>query len=119
MTLGSIRRVWFGNEQYICENYLKLLFSTKVLGMLVMVIASSGLRPDCNYYHILHATCCCPNTHLQSWRSPQPTWCVLGGTNLSLDPLSPRSRPLSSRLTPREAKGVDPIKLCEVLLLRF
>jgi hypothetical protein len=52
--------------------------------------------------------CCRPYTHLQTWRSLQPTWCVLGGTNLSLDPLSPRSRPLPSRLTPREAKGGRP-----------
>jgi hypothetical protein len=57
-----------------------------------------------------------PNTHLQTWRSLQPTWCVLGGTNLNPDPLSPQSGLLPSRLTPREAKGVDPIKLCEGLL---
>jgi hypothetical protein len=58
-------------------------------------------------------SCCHPNTHLQTWRSLQPTWCVLGGTNLNPDPLSPQSGLLPSRLTPREAKGVDPIKLCE------
>jgi hypothetical protein len=55
-----------------------------------------------------YSVCCRPYTHLQSWRSLQPTWCVLGGTNLSLDPLSPRSRLLPSRLTPREAKGGRP-----------
>jgi hypothetical protein len=49
-----------------------------------------------------------PNTHLQTWRSLQPTWCVLGGKNLSLDPLSPQSRLLPSRPTPREAKGGRP-----------
>jgi hypothetical protein len=34
---------------------------------------------------------------------------------LNPNPLSPRFGLLSSRLTPREAKGVDPIKLCESL----
>ena len=55
-----------------------------------------------------HSLCFHPYTHLQAWRSLQPTWCVLRGTSLSLDPLSPQSRPLPSRLTPREAKGGRP-----------
>jgi hypothetical protein len=48
--------------------------------------------------------CHCPYTHLQTWRSLQPTWCVLGGTSLSPNPLSPRFGLLSSR----EAKGGRP-----------
>jgi hypothetical protein len=52
--------------------------------------------------------CCRFYTHLLTWRSLQPTWCVLRGTSLSPNPLSPRSRPLPSRLTPREAKGGRP-----------
>jgi hypothetical protein len=58
--------------------------------------------------HGTEQNCCRPNTHLQTWRSLQPTWCVLGGTNLNPDPLSPQSGLLPSRLTPREAKGGRP-----------
>jgi hypothetical protein len=47
-------------------------------------------------------------THLLMWRNIQPTWCVLGDTSLSPNPLSPRFGLLSSRLTPREAKGGRP-----------
>jgi hypothetical protein len=63
---------------------------------------------NCNVKNLSKRMCCCPNTHLQKWRSLQPTWCVLGGTNLNPDPLSPQSRLILSRLTPREAKGGRP-----------
>jgi hypothetical protein len=44
--------------------------------------------------------CYRPYTHLLTWRSLQPTWCVLGGTSLSPNPLSPRFGLLPSRITP-------------------
>ena len=75
-----------------------------------------GMRPGshhgkddglCGFVLGFH-TCCRPYTHLQAWKSLQPTWCVLGGTSLSPKPLSPRFGLLLSRLTPREAKGGRP-----------
>jgi hypothetical protein len=77
---------------------------------LYVPLASSGPCGDAPQDNRFHSReyCCRPNTHLQTWRSLQPTWCVLGGTNLNPDPLSPQSGFLPSRLTPREAKGGRP-----------
>jgi hypothetical protein len=53
-------------------------------------------------------TCCRPYTHLQTWTKSNPLSVSLEAQCLSSSPLSPQLELLPSRLTPREAKGVDP-----------
>jgi hypothetical protein len=57
--------------------------------------------------------CCRPYTHLLMWTKSNPLSVSLEAQCLSSSPLSPRLELLSSRLTPREAKGVRPRLLCE------